>query len=56
MDHQRKWLEHCYTLPSAIAPHEAREIFDKAMQHVREHQPANCDAIIGEFAWADHLG
>lgn len=52
----KQHLERCFLLPSAISPSEARELFDKAMQHVRDHRPANCDAIISEFAWIDYMG
>ena len=53
----KQYLERCWTLPSSIAPHEAQQIFDTAMQHVLEHRPASCDAIIEEFGWGlDLLG
>lgn len=53
----KQYLERCFMLPSTIAPDQAQQIFNIAMQHVRERRPASCDAIIEEFGWGlDLLG
>ena len=56
MVRHKRHLERCFKLASATTPNQARQMFDHAIQHVRNCRPQFCDAIISEFEWADYVG